>query len=95
MKGVTLQPELYKVCDSIRLHNVSIGGHYTDEYMQLYFESGRSGGGQKTVRSVELLGNGEAVVVFEDPKGMCFRFECLYWFSIINFIIQILLLLNT
>lgn len=72
MRGVTLQVELYKVCDSIRVSNVTIGSHYTEDYMWLYFESAKSGGGQKTVKSVELLGNGEAVVVFEDPKRMTF-----------------------
>ena len=70
LKGATIKAELYKVCTSIRLANVTESSHYSEEFMALYFESKNSGGGdQKKVNKVELLGNGAAVVFFDDPEG--------------------------
>jgi len=67
LKGVTVQAELCQVASSIRVQNVT--KHYDEEYFEMYFESyKRSGGGE--VASIQLLGNGEAVVTFKDPKGM-------------------------
>lgn len=67
LKGVTVQAELCKVASSIRVRNVT--KHYDEDYFEMYFESSkRSGGGD--VASIQLLGNGEAIVTFKDPKGM-------------------------
>ena len=69
LKGVILQAELCKVVNSIRVREVT--KNYTEDYFQLYFESHkRSGGGPVT--SVQLLGNGEAIVTFQGPRGMLF-----------------------
>ena len=69
LKGVILQAELCKVVNSIRIQGVT--KNYTEDYFQLYFESHkRSGGGPVT--SVQLLGNGEAIVTFQGPRGMLF-----------------------
>ncbi len=65
-----VEAELYKVCSSIRISNVTESDHYNDDFLDLYFESKNSGGDIKVVQSVELLGNGEAVISFEDPKGI-------------------------
>ena len=66
LKGVKLEAELCRIASSIRISNIS--KHYDEEFIQMYFESQKkSGGGEVT--SVELLGNGVAVVAFEDPKG--------------------------
>ena len=69
LKGASLQAELCKVVNSIRVREVT--KNYMEEYFQLYFESpNKSGGG--LVTSVKLLGNGEAIVTFQDPRGMLF-----------------------
>lgn len=70
IKKARIEAELYKVCSSIHLSNVT--DHYSEEYMKLYFESKRSGGGTKAVKSVELMGNGEAVVSFESRLGIIY-----------------------
>ena len=58
---------LYEVCRSIVVHNIT--EHYEEEYILMYFEtSGKSGGGR--VENVHMLGEGEVVIVFEDPKGI-------------------------
>ena len=68
-KGIILQAELCKVINSIRVQGVT--KNYGKEFFQLYFESHKqSGGGQVT--SIQLLGNGEAIVTFQDPRGMLF-----------------------
>ena len=69
LKGVYLQAELCKVVNSIRVREVT--KNYSEDYFQLYFENPKkSGGGHVT--SVKLLGNGEAIVTFQDPRGMLF-----------------------
>ena len=69
LKGANLQAELCKVVNSIRVREVT--KNYIEEYFLLYFENpNKSGGG--LVTSVKLLGNGEAIVTFQDPRGMLF-----------------------
>ena len=67
LKGVYLQTELCKVINSIRVREVT--KNYSDEFFQLYFENPEKSGGGK-VTSINLLGNGEAVVTFQDPRGV-------------------------
>ena len=67
LKGVYLQAELCKVVNSIRVREVT--KNYDDEFFQLYFENPKKSGGGKVI-SVNLLGNGEAIVTFQDPRGM-------------------------
>ena len=69
LKEVFLQAELCKVIDSIRVREVT--NNYTKEFLQLYFENPKKSGGGK-VSSIQLLGNGEAIVTFQDPRGMLF-----------------------
>ena len=69
LKGVILQAELCKVINSIRVREVT--KNYTKEFFQLYFDSYKQSGGGK-VTSINLLGNGEAMVTFQDPRGMLF-----------------------
>lgn len=58
---------LYEVCNSIRLHGIT--EHYEEDYIHMYFEaSQKSGGGP--VESVQMLGEGQAIITFKDPKGM-------------------------
>ena len=75
LKGVFLQAELCKVVNSIRVRGVT--KNYTKDYFQLYFESHkRSGGGPVT--SIQLLGNGEAIVTFQDPRGVLFEIPTIH-----------------
>ena len=79
LKGVYLQAELCKVINSIRVREVT--KNYTDEFFQLYFENPEKSGGGK-VTSINLLGNGEAVVTFQDPRGMLLPYvELLHLFT--------------
>lgn len=56
-----------KFSTSVRIQNIT--KHYSEEFIRLYFESpAESGGGGVT--SVELPGNGEAIVTFTDHRGM-------------------------
>jgi len=61
-----LVAQRFKVSTSVRIQNIT--EHYSKEFIKLYFENPDSGGG--TVASVELLGDGEAVVAFNDHRGM-------------------------
>ena len=70
LKEVYLQAELCKVINSIRIQEVT--NNYTEEFFQLYFENPKKSGGGK-VTSIQLLGNGEAIVTFQDPRGMLFE----------------------
>ena len=57
---------LYEVCRSVVINNIT--DHYEEEYLSMYFEtSEKSGGGR--VENVHMLGEGEVIIVFEDPKG--------------------------
>ena len=56
-----------KFSTSVKIQNIT--KHYSEEFIRLYFESpAESGGGG--VASVELPGNGEAIVTFTDHRGM-------------------------
>ena len=66
LKGVYLQAELCKVVNSIPVREVT--KNYDDEFFRLYFENPKKSGGGK-VTSINLLGNGEAIVTFQDPRG--------------------------
>ena len=68
LKGVTVQAELCKVASSIRVRNAT--RHYDEEYFEMYFESSKRSGGGELASIPQLLGNGEAVVTFKDPKGI-------------------------
>ena len=66
MKQGNVTAILYEVCRSIVVHNIT--EHYEEDYISMYFEtSGKSGGGR--VKTIHMLGEGEVVIVFEDPKG--------------------------
>ena len=66
MRGACIEAELCRVTSSIRVSNIT--EHYEEDYLRVYFENPMTSGGGK-VTSVELLGNGQAVVIFNDPKG--------------------------
>ena len=71
LKGASIEAELCRVTSSIRVSNIT--ERYEEDFIQMYFENPRkSGGGEVT--SVELLGNGEVVVTFKDPKGKKLRY---------------------
>ena len=61
-----LVAQRFKVSTSVRIQNIT--ENYSKKFIKLYFESPESGGGR--VASVELPGNGEAVVTFTDHRGM-------------------------
>ena len=69
LQKVKIEAKLYEVCTSIRVSNVSESKYYNKDYLRLYFESKKSGGGAKVIQGCELLGNGEAIVSFVNPKG--------------------------
>ena len=75
LKGVSLQAELCKVIDSIRVREVT--KNYTKDYFHLYFENPEKSGGGK-VTSINFLGNGEAIVTFQDPRGKLFEIPIPY-----------------
>ena len=58
--------EQVPVCTSIVVSGIS--DNTTRDAIELYFENRRNGGGP--VERVELLKDGRAVVVFQDPKGL-------------------------
>ena len=66
-KEVHIQAELYKAPSCIYLKYIDTK-RYDEDIISMYFESSRSKGGK--VEQVQLLGNGEAVVTFEDPTGI-------------------------
>ena len=80
LKGVYLQAELCKVTNTIRVREVT--KNYYDEFFQLYFENPKKSGGGK-VTSINLLGNGEATVTFQDPRGMLFGTPTIHFFQLI------------
>ena len=65
-KGHHIQAELYKAPSCICLKYIDTK-RYDEEFISMYFESPRSKGGK--VKEVQLLGNGEAVVTFENATG--------------------------
>ena len=65
LKGVIVDAQLYKASDAIRISNIT--KHYKEDYIELYFESQQYGGGEVT--HIQMLGNGEAIVTFQDPQG--------------------------
>ena len=72
LKHISVRGELYKVCRSVRVSGIS--KNYEDEVLEVYFESNRKSGGGE-VESVELLGDGVAIITFKDPKGK-YNSEC-------------------
>ena len=66
MDAAKVTIEQVPVCTSIVVSGIS--DNTTRDAIELYFESGRYGGGP--VERVELLNGGRAVVVFQDPKGL-------------------------
>ena len=66
LKQISFRGELYGVCRSIRVRGIT--KNYDDDFLEIYFENKRrSGGGE--VESVELLGDGDAIVIFKDSNG--------------------------
>ena len=66
LKEFNIQAELYKAPSSIHAQCID-PSLCKKEIISMYFESSRSGGGR--VKDVQLLGNGEAIITFEDPTG--------------------------
>ena len=66
-KGLHIQAEPYKAPSCICLKYIDTK-RYDEDLISMYFESPRSKGGK--VKQVQLLGNGEAVVTFEDATGI-------------------------
>ena len=71
IKGVTLCAELCRVCNSIHISGIT--EHYDQLFMLMYFERRESSGGGKVEEPVNLLGEGEAIVTFKDPKGIVYN----------------------
>ena len=67
-KGVIVDAQLYKASVTIQISNMT--KHYEEEFMNMYFENPKSGGGPGKVSDVEMLGNGEATVTFQNPQGI-------------------------
>ena len=66
--AATLRVTLYEVCRSIQIH--SITEHYDKDYISMYFEKTSKLSGGSAVESVQMLGEGEVIITFEDHKGM-------------------------
>ncbi len=75
LKGVQLTCTLCKVVRSIRVSHIS--KHYDQHYMELYFQKPKRSGGEKGT-SVEMLGNGEALVHFKDRRGTYINCAVMY-----------------
>lgn len=41
----------------------------TEEFLEIYFESKKSGGGKGTIKNISMTSQGKAFVSFHDPKG--------------------------
>ena len=88
MKRMSIKAEFWKPEPCICIRNIT--QHYDEEFLTSYFENKHFGGSK--VASVELLGNGEAVVMFMDHRGRISA--CLYKISyIITWYYQLLLIL--
>lgn len=67
IKQTTLTAELVKISSSVLVHNID-HDHEDIEALQFYFSSKKSGGSD--VQDVQPIGNGKAIIVFADPRGM-------------------------
>ena len=65
--ALSLHVTMYEECRSIQIHNIT--EHYEEEYILMYFETSKKAGGGP-VESIQMLGEGEVIVVFKDHKGM-------------------------
>ena len=74
LKKAFVHVELCSMSKSIEINNIS--KHYDDEFLRMFFENHKKSGGGK-VTNVELLGDGRAVITFEDPEGTCMSISCL------------------
>ena len=64
---VYIRAELCKVTKSIRISNVV--KRYDEDFLTMYFSSPSRSGGGDCVETVQLLGNGEAIITFTNPQG--------------------------
>ena len=70
---VYIRAELCKVTNTIRIRNIV--NRYDEDFLSMYFSSrSRSGGDQ--VETVHLLGNGEAIITFTNPRGIFAYNQC-------------------
>ena len=72
VKGKAIKAVCWKPEPCICIRNIT--QHYDEEFLKSYFEKKHFGGSK--VASVELLGNGEAVVIFTDHRGR--KSACLF-----------------
>ena len=66
LKQRPISAVLYEECKSIQIQNIT--KHYEEEFLHMYFESSKSGGGP--VEAIHMLGEGQVLVFFKDPKGI-------------------------
>ena len=67
LKRAHIRVELCRISRSIEISNIS--KYYDDDFLKMFFENRKKSGGGN-VTSVDLLGNGRAIVTFEDPEGI-------------------------
>lgn len=67
IKQTTLTAELVKISSCVMVHNIERDREDIED-LKFYFSHKKSGGGD--VEDIRLIGNGKAVIVFADPKGM-------------------------
>ena len=61
-----LQVEIFQQPSTIHIWNIT--EHYDEEHLRYYFESAKRSGGGK-IKSLQLLGNGQAIIAFQDQSG--------------------------
>lgn len=67
VKQITLTAELVKISGNVLVQNID-SKKFDEELIELYFTNSKKSGGSD-VENVCLLGDGKAIVTFQDPKG--------------------------
>ena len=55
---------------SIYIAGITNKGLASEDYLQLYFETSKSGGGEGVVEKIEMLAKDKAKVTFKDHSGV-------------------------
>ena len=71
IKGCQLTVECCEVNCSIYVTNITNETFSTADGLGTYFDTTRSGAGEGTVESLEMLCKDKAKVTFKDPSGKC------------------------
>ena len=69
VKKSQLTVEHCEVNCSVYVNNITNKSFTTVDALEIYFDSSRSGAGEGTIESIEMLTKDKAKVTFKDPSG--------------------------